>query len=88
MTAKVIRLNQTNFHNFIDKLTKAYDEDRLEDLICIFSDKYAEGEDVEGFSASVRNYWFSGEGGSSLHSLGLVELMKTEILNYYYEAQV
>ncbi len=82
MTAKIIKLNRTNFHDFLDKTIKAYEENRLNDFICIVSHKYPEGEEEEGFYAAIDNYWFSGDNGSCVHSLGLLELMKKYIIDY------
>ncbi|HDY89672.1 MAG TPA: hypothetical protein ENH82_16360 [bacterium] len=86
MTAKIIKLNRTNFHDFIDDLIKAYDEDRLNDFICICSYHYPENDEKEGFNASIDKYWFSGKLGGSIHSLGLVEIMRQEIIDYIKDA--
>ena len=86
MVAKVIKLNRTNFHDFIDDLVKAYDEKRLNDFVCIVSHRNPKGKEREGFTASIGNYWFSGDDGSSVYSLGLVEMMKQKILNYIEDA--
>ena len=83
MTAKVIRLNQTNFHNFMDKIQKAYEENRLDDFICICSTKYPEGEETEDSDTVLGYYWFTGADGSAVKSLGLTEVMKRKIMDYY-----
>ena len=79
---KVVKLNKTNFNEFIDMLIVAYDEGRIEDFIAIFSHKYKEGEEVEGSSANITNLWFSGEEGSSVHCLGLVDVMRERIHDF------
>lgn len=81
----LVRLHKSYFHEFLGEIARAYDEDRLEDFICIYSSKYPAGKEVEGFVSIVGKYWFSGDNGSTVHSLGLVEVMRDEILRYMRE---
>ena len=86
MTAKIIKLNRTGFHDFIDELVKAYDEDRLRDFITIYDCEYREDEKIEGFSGSIPSYWFSdSKKGSTISCLGMMEIMKQRILLYIEE---
>lgn len=68
------------FHNFLDELKKAYDENRLQDFICIYNYEYEKGKEKEGYVNGIHNYWFGKE--STVGLLGLTEVMKDEILSY------
>ena len=82
---KIIQFpTQVAFHEFLDELRKAYDEDRLKDFVCIYSHDYKKGKEKEGFLHGLNHYWFSQE-NSTVYSLGLVEVMKDEILHYMAE---
>lgn len=85
MTAQVIRLNKTNFHDFMEDIVKAYDENRLDEFICIISEKPPEESALDGSFATTENYWFSGKRGSSVHTLGLLEVMKEQVMSYMFE---
>lgn len=82
---KVIPFPQTPFDDFIDELSQLNRENRLTDFICMFSNSYKEGEEVEGFSSEMRNYWFGKT--STLTCLGLTDVMKDIILEYMREKQ-
>ena len=78
---KVIQFPKAQaFHEFLEELKKAYDENRLQDFICIYNYDYEKGKEVEGFLNGIRNYWFGKE--STVGLLGLTEVMKDEILAY------
>lgn len=83
--AEVIRLNHTEFHEYIDDLVKAFDEDRLKDFISIHTADYEEGKDLGGVGY-VRNYWFSEGGGGCINCVGMVEYMKQKILDFLKDA--
>ena len=78
----LIKLHKSNFHEFLAQIQEAYDEGRLNDFICIYSAKYPAGQEISGFTASVGKYWFSGDNGSTIQSLGLCDLMKDHLLDY------
>lgn len=68
------------FHNFLDELKKAYDENRLQNFICIYNYEYEKGKEKEGFLYGIDNYWFGEK--SCLGLLGLTDVMKDEISSY------
>lgn len=70
------------FHEFLDELRKVYDEDLATNFICIYSRKYREGEETEGFVGRNESYWF---GQSCSECLGLLTLMEAQILDYIKE---
>lgn len=78
---EVVRLNRTEFHEYIDDLVKAYDEDRLKDFISIHTADYKEDKDQDG-AGYIQTYWFSGGGGGCIHCVGMVEHMKQKILDF------
>ena len=81
MKAKVINFpSQSAFDGFLDDLRDAYKEKRLNNFICIYDHKYKKGEEKEGFVNGIGNYWFGEK--STIYLLGLVEVIKDEILHY------
>lgn len=78
---KVIEFPKSQpFHEFLDELKKAYDENRLKDFICIYDYDYKKGQEKPGFHNGIDHYWFGDE--STLRLLGLLDLMRDEILEY------
>ena len=71
------------FYEFIEHLEKAYKEDRLKNFICIYDYKYEKGKEREGFVEGLNHYWFGEK--STVYLLGLLEVMKDEILIYMQE---
>ena len=78
----LIKLHKSNFHEFLSEIQEAFEEDRLNDFICISSAKYPPGQEISGFTASVGKYWFSGDAGNTVQAIGLCELMKDHLLDY------
>ena len=70
------------FHEFLEDLKQSYDEDRLNDFICIYEFGYKKGEEIKGFVAGINKYWF---GSSSTKSLGLCQIMIKYILDWIVE---
>jgi len=83
-SSKVISFpNIPPFHAFLKELGKAYDDDRVENFICIYNFKYGKGEEREGFTSGMDHYWFGEK--STVYLLGLTDIMRDEILIYMRE---
>lgn len=74
---------QSAFDRFLDDLRDAYKENRLNNFICIYDHEYKKGEEREGFVNGIGNYWFGEK--STIYLLGLLEVMKDEILKYMFD---
>ena len=85
MSDKVEKFYPTGFYKFWNELLEAYKENRLQDFICIYTKDYPEGEEREGFLSLIDKYWFSVSGKGTVNLIGLVEVMKAEMLDYMYK---
>ncbi|KKN46573.1 hypothetical protein LCGC14_0671690 [marine sediment metagenome] len=79
----LIHLTRSNFREFIEGLERSHEEGRLNDFICIHSSKYPESQKVpEEFQSLITHHWFTGDNGSCLTSLGMLDIMKEYIIRY------
>lgn len=77
---KVIPFPQSPFEDWLDEQRQLYLEGRLLDFVCISSNSFLEGEEIEGNASEIRHYWFGTD--STIRCLGLIEVMKQAILTY------
>lgn len=71
------------FYDFLAELKTAYDEDRLENFICIYNFKYRQEDKLEEFMYGIGKHWFGQE--SCIYMLGLIDIMKDEIREFMKE---
>jgi len=73
---KVIKFPaDTGFQDFLDRLSKEYEEKKIIDFVCIYNVSNSEDE-----ASDIIDFWFGKN--STLNLLGLIEVMKGDILSY------
>jgi hypothetical protein len=82
MSAKVIQISRSGFHDFLDDVRADYDAGKVTDMICMY--RRQTGPDPRGRMQHEwsRQWW--GE-TSTITSIGLLEVMKHEMLKHCTE---